>query len=495
MRFTEFKYYLNEASILAPKYGAGHPITLSGSAKGQRLLGLIRAQLPDFTGEEVFEKVAVVGPYKAGTAFNTPPNTPVVNTTLPNAKGDVWAAQFKRRSNGQVFTLIGSRDSIEGALTHYQEVAQDGSNAAPKFPTRTKGLVAEALLGITMYAKLIARGGDLTARITPQDVWNVVSKVKPVGEDRLEDTVYDINNKIADVIHISIEIHKDVQQVLTNPQFRSIFAPHVDSWVKYANSDLAQKYADALYKNNRPDNVSILLAGPVGGKLDVAINVLNQEGQPTRRMEQVKLSVKLSDGLIGQEARGSTPQEVYESLVKLFNPLGVDLTKLKKKIVQTAEEAGIATQFVPAMSLAYEEAYKQLSKISRTAKGDASLAGRLAKLADHHATAGDPDLHVIEAKEGGDYRLLGYKGLEKVFEKENINIVCALKYRTSTKTGGAPTPDLLFYDANDPSPRGRLVDIRVRGRGGEGKEYANHIIEPLPLMKELAAYRRFRSQP
>ena len=74
----------------------------------------------------------------------------------------------------------------------------------------------------------------------------------------------------------------------------------------------------------------------------------------------------------------------------------------------------------------------------------------------------------------------------------NINITCQLTYGTSSKTGGAKTPDLMFFDKNNPTPSGRLVDIRVRGRGGEGKEYANNIIEPLKLMKELAAFKRFR---
>ena len=484
---------IKEASILGSKYGAGHAVMLSSGSKGQKTLALIRASIPDFQSGEPFEKVAGVGPYPAGTDFNIPPDTTVINTSQPNAKNVIYAAQFKRRANGAIFTLIGTSDSIEGSLTHYQETKQGNDGVVqPKFPPRTKGLVAEALLGVAMYAKLIARGGDITAPITPDMIWSIVERVKPVGEDRLEDQVYDINNKIADRIHLSITIHGDVQQVLTNPEFRPIFADHVNSWVNYANSDLAQKYADALYKNNRPDSISIVLAGAGGAKLDVAINVLNADGTPSRRMEQVKLSVKLSDGLIGQKGRGDNPKEVYDNLVDLFTPLGVDLSKIKNDIMEKAEESGKATQFVPAMSLAYEEAYIQLSKLAKNAKGDASLAGRLAKLADHHATGGDPDIHVIEASSGGDYRLIGYKGLAKVFEKQNINIVCRLKYGTSTKTGGAPTPDLLFYDANDPSPAGRLVDIRVRGRGGEGKEYANHIIEPLPLMKELAAFRRFR---
>lgn len=481
---------ISEASILGSNYQAGHAVMLSNSPKGQRLLGMIKAALPDYEGPEVVEKLSAAGPYPAGTTLDIPPGTVAINTTLPNAKGDVWAGQFKRRSNGQVFTLIGTRDSIESGFTHFQEV-KPGETAAPKFPPRTAGLVAEALLGIAMYAKLIARGGDLTAPISAEDIWNIVAKVKPVGEDKLEDTVYDINNSISDRIHLSITLHGDVQQVLTNPQFRPVFAKHVQSFVKYANSDLSQHYADALYKNNRPDSISILLAGPVGGKLDVAINVLDADGRPTRRMEQVQLSVKLSDSLIGQVGRGNNPQEVYENLVSLFEPLGVNLSKLKKQIIDVAEESGIATQYVPAMSIAYEEAYKQLTKIAKNAKGDASLAGRLSKLADFHATGNNPNMHVIEAG-GGDYKLIGYKGLAKVFEKENINIVCRLKYGTSTKTGGVPTPDLLFYDANDPSPRGRLIDIRVRGRGGEGKFYANNIIEPLPLMKELAAFRRFR---
>jgi hypothetical protein len=501
MRFFEFKQVLSEASILGSNYAPGRPVTVSSGAAGQKLLSKILQVIPDFKPDEVFEKVAAAGPYPAGTSFNVPPNTAVVNTTLPTAKGQIFAGQFKRRSNGQLFTLVGSRDSIEGNLTHYSEydpaaVATKGKKQKAPFAPRVKGLVAEGLLGVAMYAKLIARGGDLTAKITAQNIWEIVDRVKPVGEDRLVDTVSDINNKVSDTIHLDITLATDVQQVFTNPAFRPIFADTVNSWVKYANSDLAQLYSDTLYKNNRPDNISIILAGKAGEKLDVAINVLDADGRPTRRMEQVKLSVKLSDGLIGQVGRGRTAEEVYHNLQELFDPLGVDLSARKTAIDQAALKGGLETQYLEAMNIGYAEAYSQLRKIADDLKGDVAIAERISKLAAHHATGGDDNIHVIETAMGGDYRLLNYKGLKQVFKQNNINI--DLKFytgNTSKVGGGLKTPGILFFDVNDPGPSGRLVDVRVRARGGEGKAYVNHIIEPLPLMKELAAFRRFRKKP
>jgi len=125
-------------------------------------------------------------------------------------------------------------------------------------------------------------------------------------------------------------------------------------------------------------------------------------------------------------------------------------------------------------------------------EGDAAVAEKLAQFADSHATANDPTMHVIEKYGKGDYRLLNYKGLAQVFQEQNINITCSLDFGTSSKTGGAKTPTLTFYDSNNPGPSGRLMKMWVRGRGGEGKEYANTVIEPGRLMKDLAAFRRHR---
>ena len=87
---------ISEASILGSNYQAGHPIMLSNSPKGQKLLGLIKSAIPDYEGPEVIEKASAAGPYPAGTALDIPPGTIAINTTQPNAKGNVWAAQFKR---------------------------------------------------------------------------------------------------------------------------------------------------------------------------------------------------------------------------------------------------------------------------------------------------------------------------------------------------------------------------------------------------------------
>jgi hypothetical protein len=358
----------------------------------------------------------------------------------------------------------------------------------PKIQTRSAGLVAEGLLGIAMYAKLTARGGDLTADVVPDDVWNIVDRIKPEGVDTLVDNVKDINNKVADSINLVITLAVDVQEVLTNPKYRSMFTEKVKSWCNYVNADLSQKYADTLYKNNRPDNVTIRLAGKEGGKVDVLINVLDKEGNPTRRMEQVKLSVKLSDSLIGQQARGKSHEEVYDNLEKLFEPLGVDLSLKKNKILKAALLSGVHNQFIGAMSIAYKEAADQLTKLTKGEKNDVSLASKIAALTDYHATANDPEIQVIEQTPGGDYRLLNYKGLKKIFEKNNIDVTLKYTEGTSSKVQGAVMPSIVFYDKNNASRQGKLVEIRFRARGN----YANHIIEPGPLLKELAAYNRFK---
>jgi hypothetical protein len=357
---------------------------------------------------------------------------------------------------------------------------------APKLQTRTAGLVAEGLLGVAMFAKLTARSGNLTEDITSKDVWDVVSRIKSDNNGVLTDTVSDVNNEVSDSINLIVQLNADIKEALTSLSYRPLFEDKVTSWVNYANSDLSQKYADILYKNNRPDNITIRLEGVSGGKVDVVINVLDKEGRPTKKLEQVKLSVKLSDSLIGQQARGKTHEEVYENLQKLFEPLDVDISSIKDKILKAALASGIQNQFAGAMELAYSTAAKQLTAMSN----DASLASKVAKLTDYHATANDPQIQVIEQTPDADYRLLNYKGLKQVFEKNNIDLEVKYVAGASSKIEEGVMPRILFYDKNNQTRTGKLLEIRYRARGN----YANHIIEPGPLLKELAAYRKFKAK-
>lgn len=353
---------------------------------------------------------------------------------------------------------------------------------------RSKGLVAEALLGAAMFAKLVARKGNFTDTITKDDVWDIVDQIKPSRSDTISMTVNDIDSSVSDVIKLEINLAIDIQNLLTGKEHRPLFTESVNSWVNYVNSSLAQQYADLLYKNNRPDNITVKLAGKEGGKIDVLINVLDSEGKPTRKLEQVMLSVKLADSLIGQAPRGKTAEEAFSNLEELFNPLGVNLSALKKEITDLALSSGIKDHFIDAVSLAYREAVTQLKDDSDSLLKDAKLAENISKFVDWYATHNDPNIQVIEKIPGNNFRLLNYKNLKKVFKKEKINIDVTYISGSSEKLPGKEIPRIMIHDANNNSKSGKLLEIRFRGRG----TYFNHIIEPGPLLKELAAYSAFK---
>jgi hypothetical protein len=84
--------------------------------------------------------------------------------------------------------------------------------------------------------------------------------------------------------------------------------------------------------------------------------------------------------------------------------------------------------------------------------------------------------------------LLNYKGLKQVFAKNNIDVAIDYSAGVSSKIQEGSMPRIIFYDKNTPGKAGKLVEIRYRARGN----YANHIIEPGSLLKELAAYNRFK---
>ncbi len=468
MRFFEFND-LTEATLDASTTVTSWPNYLQGLLKGDISLGekgetAQGLDLDDQSKSTIQMLISGLASAPNKLAFGKQ----ISNTTLSFTNGST--AKIK-----QIFKSAGLKGSTD---------------AAPKLQTRTAGLVAEGLLGVAMFAKLTARGGNLTDDITASDIWNIVSRIKKDPDGIINESVNDVNNQVSDSINLVIQLAVDVKDALINPAYKNLFEDKVNSWVSYANSDLAQKYADVLYKNNRPDNITIRLEGIAGGKIDVLINVLDQEGNPTKKLEQVKLSVKLSDSLIGQQARGKTHEEVYENLQKLFDPLGVNLTSIKQEILQAALASGIQNQFASAMSLAYEAATEQLQNATDSTSGDASLANKVAKLTDYHATANNPEIQVIETTPDASYRLLNYKGLKKIFEKNNIDVEVTYIAGTSSKIEDAIMPRILFYDKNNQRRSGKLLEIRFRARGN----YANHIIEPGPLLKELAAYRRFKSK-
>lgn len=468
MRFFEFNN-LTEATLTPNTTVTSWPNYLQGLLKGDISLGekgeiAQGLELDDQSKNTVQGLISGLSSAPNKLAFGKQ----IANTSLTFTDGST--AKIK-----QIFKSAGLKGSTDDA---------------PKLQTRTAGLVAEGLLGVAMFAKLTARGGDLTNDITADDIWNIVSRIKTDPDGKITESVNDVNNQVSDSINLVIQLAVDVKDALTNPAYKNLFEGKVNSWVSYANSDLAQKYADILYKNNRPDNITIRLEGITGGKIDVVINVLDKEGNPTKRLEQVKLSVKLSDSLIGQQARGKTHEEVYENLQKLFDPLDVNLSSIKQEILQAALASGIQNQFASAMSLAYETATKQLQDATDSSSGDASLAGKVAKLTDYHATANDPEIQVIETTPDANYRLLNYKGLKKIFAKNNIDIEVKYIAGTSSKIEDAVMPRILFYDKNNQTRTGKLLEIRFRARGN----YANHIIEPGPLLKELAAYRKFKSK-
>jgi len=399
---------------------------------------------------------------------------------------------FNSSPNKQVFgkqiekTPIGFTDGTTATIS--QIFKSTDMKGKEEFNVRSKGLVVEALLGVAMYTKLIHRSGDFTQQISAQEVWNVVDRIKPTGDDKITDSVDDKNHKVSDTINLDIALATDIQHLLTDKSKRDLFDSDIASVLSYVNGSLAQKYADALYKNNRPDNVTIRMLGKEGGKIDVAINVLDSEGQSTRKLEQVKLSVKLSNSLIGQQARGRTAPEAFENLEELFKPLGISLKDKKEEIETSALMSGVQNQFADAMVLGYREAYQKLKSMADSTKDYVKLTEKLSKFIDWHTTKNDPEIQVVEFDSAGGHRILNYKGLYQVFKKENIEVDVRYSEGSSEKFEDHAFPSIKFVNLNMPGRSGLLAEIRFRTRGN----YANHIIEPGPLLKELAAYSRYK---
>jgi hypothetical protein len=230
----------------------------------------------------------------------------------------------------------------------------------------------------------------------------------------------------------------------------------------------------------------------MGGKIDVLINVLDQAGQATRKLEQVKYSVKLSKGILGQVARGKTSEEVYQNLEKLFQPLGVDLSSVKQNVVDQSNASGVQTQYAGGMQVGYEEAYNQLnSLLSNKINGveqNSKFISDLCNFINIHSSKNDPSIQTIQVDETGKFVILNYNQLYKEIKRRNIEIEVALT-DSFNKERNISLPIITFYDQSQGNnQKGKLVEIRFRFRGN----YANHAVIPGKLLKDLATYKRFK---
>lgn len=442
MRAREF---VKEASIFTRSgaYTYGHKVKVSSSKKGQGLINAIRAVIPDFDPKEELEWV----------------RAPTGSAPLVQLSAATNIRSFKR-PNGSYINIQGSDHTIEKSLVHAH--GQRGSVG------KNLGDLSEPVLSAAMVAKLIKRGGNDIGDITKEDLVSCLDAA--INSNTNTYAVEDKNSKIADIIEFSISVREPIKEFIQSSEFWETYKPLLPSVLHYANSGYIDRYADHFYKNGKVDKIEVKSDGMSdqrGRKTDITATVNGQD------LKHLQISLKAGSGQIGSTGAGSLkhdflgPRGMYQSSLRLFGPLGINLT-VPSQIPKTKLEW---------WDMAYWQAYTQLKDLlqGESAKAEAGIISKIANMIVDHATKGDENIRLVKLSKTGISTVHSFRGLMNKIISENIDL--AVDYK------GPPDamPVITIRDANaKPNESDRnLVKISFHSTRNKNKVWNAITMEPL----------------
>lgn len=401
---------ITEASIFSRgTYNYGHKVKVAAeNKKGQQLIGLIQASIPDFTPQEELEWVEA---------------TDGTSTEIVFGRG---GERYFKRANGEYITIVGSDSTIESALNH-----------AGRY---NRGDIAEGILGSALSAKLIKRGSAKIGDITVDDVKQVLQNAI-ASTNELKYTVNDRNSQIADQINFVLRLPSGSMDIIKNesmwPRFEDLF----QSAIHYCNSVDAERYSNYFYSNGKVDEVYIESDGvsnQKGRKTDVkaVVNTIDPKtGEVKERtLKNVDISLKADSKKYGQSTSGGltqSPEVWLKNANNLFIPLGI-----------TIDMPGTQGNMLDFWIEVYQQATDKLNAAlaGASAKNETTFIEKIADFVRKHATSDNPNLKLVNFEKGQStvhsfntikQRLIDYK------------IDLAAKYAMGPRSG---KPTIFIYD-------------------------------------------------
>jgi hypothetical protein len=224
---------LSEASIFSrdSKYSYGHVVRLKDSATAMPQVQKILDQLPDL---DIGEKFSWIEPL-AGKSFKKTPG--FMGIAKLGKESD--NLRFFKRENGDTFAIAGSDSAIQGILLHGDRY--------------NRGDVAEALLGASLTAKLVKRGGDRIGKIGVDDVKTILNQAIARGDNTMVVRIQDKNSEIADNINFYLRLPTGSLAFMKNPANWDRVQDLFSSAIEYCNGVDAERYSNYFYRNGNND--------------------------------------------------------------------------------------------------------------------------------------------------------------------------------------------------------------------------------------------------
>lgn len=460
---------LSEASIFSrdSKYTYGHVVRLKDSATAMPLVQKVLDQIPDLDINEKLTWIeAPKGNFKKEETFL---GTAQLGKTTDNLR-------FFKRENGQIFAISGSDSAIEKILLHGDRY--------------NRGDVAEALLGASLTAKLVKRGGDRIGKIGVDDVKAILKQAISRGDNTMVVRIQDKNSEISDNINFYLRLPTGSMAFMKNPANWDRVVDLFQSAIEYCNGVDAERYSNYFYRNGKVDDVRIVSDG-VGGSKDrkTDVQAIVHETDPVtgkvtkRSLKNVDISLKADSDIYGQHGTGglqATPEKWLESANALFNQIGVNVAmpRYKNDIMQFW------------MSV-YKQATEQLQTLlaGSNANKETAIVEKIADMLEAQGSREknpetkewqpNKNLKLLSFK-GGTYTMHSFAILKQQLIDKQINLTAEM---IIGKRSGKPS--ILLKDITS----GQLL-TEIRFQMGTDKA-SNYFIKG-PLMTELTKIEKHK---
>jgi hypothetical protein len=451
---------LSEASIFSrdSKYSYGHMVRLKDSKTAMPQVQKVLSEVP---GLDINDKFAWIEPPKG----NKRPAGMMGLAELGRG-GDV---RWFKKEDGGVFAIRGSDSAIEKILLH-----------ADKY---NRGDIAEALLGASLTAKLVKRGGDRIGKIDVNDVKAILKQAVSRGDNTMVARVKDKNSQIADSVNFYLRLPTGSMTFMKTPANWDRVTDLFASAIEYCNGVDAERYSNYFYRNGKVDDVRIVSDGVSGQKdrkTDVQAVVYETDpvtGEKTKRdLKNVDISLKADSDIYGQQGTGGLqahPEKWLENANKLFGELGVSIAMPRYK-----------NDILKFWMNVYQQATQQLNTLlaGSNANKETAMVEKIADLINKHGSSGNQNLKLLSFK-GGSYTMHSFAMLKKKMLENQINLTAEM---IVGKRSGKPS--ILIKDITSGQ---LLTEIRFQ----MGTDKASNYFVKGPLMSDLTKIEKHKQDP
>ncbi len=343
-----------------------------------------------------------------------------------------------------------------------------------------RGNVMEGVLGAATTARLMKRPGQ---DISVSDIIDVIKKMPPTSGKVTfpASSENNVTDKFELTVMLDAAHYEDF--IDTNLlQSDKKMAKYLVQVANYCNqAATVDRYANFFENNARPDVVKIIADGisdNKGAKTDIVMQYDDDKGQ--RQLVHFDISLKAgTTPQFGQAGGGSgiapPNEDNFTKLNIMFDAFGIDIADVREKYLAQSS-------FNEAYVVGYERAAEIINDLvsGKDADKETKFMQAFVNGIKYHGTRNVDSVKLLQFEENKFY-LLDFKKLEKLYDKNNIDLAA----RSDLQGNGLPV--LAIYN-KALSKNNVFISIRPKPDNNKTKTIRN-LIQKGPELKRLTVVR------